>query len=301
MLTHGPGQRGVDHWSPVLFHLVGGYLPVVLLMILGLAYVWSARVERRRRGWHSGRTIAFLVSSSAIAWALTSQLDAWADADFGGHMAQHLLLGMVGPLGLVLGAPVTLLLPTLPHPHARKLGRLISSSPVHALTRPVVALILSGGGLVVLYFTPIYVLSTQRSWMHLLVHVHLVLAGALFAWVIAGPDPAPGRATVRTRLIVLGISVAIHASVGQLLYAGLLVRVHEPIDEMRSAGSLMYFGGDIAELLLALALPLTWRPAPPSPGGQPSRALLFDQFVRWEEARIWLDVFRWRPADTRSG
>jgi putative membrane protein len=131
---------------------------------------------------------------------------------------------------------------------------------MHALTRPVVALILSGGGLVLLYFTPIYVLSTQRSWVHLLVHVHLVLAGAVFAWVIARPDPAPGRATVRTRLIVLGISVAIHASVGQLLYAGLLVRVHEPINEMRSAGSLMYFGGDSAELLLALALLLTSRP-----------------------------------------
>lgn len=149
-------------------------------------------------------------------------------------MAQHLLLGMVGPLGLVLGAPVTLLLRTLPRPHAPKLGRLISSSPVHALTRPVVALILSSGGLVLLYLTPVNVLSTQRSWAHLLVHVHLVLAGALFAWVIAGPDPAPGRASVRTRLIVLGISVAIRASVGQLLYAGLLTRVHEPINEMRS-------------------------------------------------------------------
>jgi len=126
MLTHGPGQRGGDHWSPVLFHLVGGYLPVVLLMILGLAYVWSARVERRRRGWRSGRTIAFLVGASAIAWALTPQLDAWADADFGGHMAQHLCSGWLDPPGSSSArrSPCCCVPSrTLPHPHAPKLGR----------------------------------------------------------------------------------------------------------------------------------------------------------------------------------
>jgi putative membrane protein len=46
------------------------------------------------------------------------------------------------------------------------------------------------------------------------------------------------------------------------MYAGLFVRVDAPAAELRAAGSLMYFGGDIAELLLALALLLTWRPRP---------------------------------------
>jgi len=92
------------------------------------------------------------------------------------------------------------------------------------------------------------------------VHVHLVASGYLFAWVVAGPDPGPARPTVRARLVVLGIAIAVHASLAQLLYAGLLVDVHEPVAGMRAAGDLMYYGGDLAELLLALALLLSWGP-----------------------------------------
>lgn len=61
------------------------------------------------------------------------------------------------------------------------------------------------------------------------------------------------------RLVVLGLAVAVHASVAQLLFAGIGVQVREPVDQMRAAGNLMYFGGDIAELALALVLLFTWR------------------------------------------
>jgi putative membrane protein len=36
--------------------------------------------------------------------------------------------------------------------------------------------------------------------------------------------------------------------------------VHEPVAQLQAAGDLMYFGGDVAELLLALALLSSWRP-----------------------------------------
>jgi len=244
---------------------VGAYLPLLLLSSTAAGYLGLALAERRRRGWPEARIVAFLLGAATIAWALAPGMDRWADADFSAHMAQHLLLAMVGPLGLVLGAPVTLLLRTLRHASARRLGRLLHAPAVRVLTRPVVALALSSGGLVALYFTPVYDLSTRHPAVHVLVHAHLVLSGALFAWVVAGPDPAPGRASVRARLLVLGAAVAIHASVAQLLYAGLLVRVHEPVVQMQAAGNLMYFGGDIAELLLAVALLLSWRRAPARP------------------------------------
>ena len=244
---------------------VGAYLPLLLLSSTAAGYLGLALAERRRRGWPEARIVAFLLGAATIAWALAPGMDRWADADFSAHMAQHLLLAMVGPLGLVLGAPVTLLLRTLPHASARRLGRLLHAPAVRVLTRPVVALALSSGGLVALYFTPVYDLSTRHPAVHVLVHAHLVLSGALFAWVVAGPDPAPRRASVRARLLVLGAAVAIHASVAQLLYAGLLVRVHEPVVQMQAAGNLMYFGGDIAELLLAVALLLSWRRAPARP------------------------------------
>ena len=240
--------------------LLATYGPLVLLGAMAVGYIVLVLHDRNQRHWPPARPVLFVIGVVLMATALSPPVDSWADADFGGHMVQHLLLGMVGPLALVLGAPVTLLLRGLPHRHARGLGRLLNTGAVHRPTQPAVALGLSSGGLVLLYLTPLYDLSTRHDGIHLLVHVHLALAGILFAWVIAGPDPGPRRASVRTRLVVLGISIIVHASVSQLLYAGVLVQVHEPVEQMRAAGSLMYFGGDIAELLLALALLVTWRP-----------------------------------------
>jgi putative membrane protein len=70
------------------------------------------------------------------------------------------------------------------------------------------------------------------------------------------------------------VAVAVHAVLSQLMYAGLFVQVRVPSDQLRGAGELMYYGGDIAELLLALALLTTWRPprrgtAPASAAGRP--------------------------------
>jgi putative membrane protein len=232
------------------------------------------------------RLLSFAAGCLVMAWALSPAFDAAADGDFGVHMAQHLLVAMIGPTALVLGAPLTTFLRGSPRAAARRVARLLRSLPVHLLTRPVTALTLSSGGLIGLYFTPLYAASTRSGTVHALVHLHLIAAGLLFAWVIAGPDPAPGRAGVRSRLLALGAAVAVHASVAQLIFAGMLVQVREPIDQMRAAGNLMYFGGDLAELLLAIALLATWRPAPRSPssgGAAPPRS---DREIHDEHVRL---------------
>ena len=176
-------------------------------------------------------------------------------------MHQHLLLGMYAPLALVLGAPMTLVLRSVSSSTGRAIGRVLRSRPVHVIANPVVALALNLGGLALLYFTPLYVATTHSTALHLVVHVHFFVAGYLFAWVVAGPDPAPHRPSVPTRLWILGAAILGHAVLSQLIYAGLLVQIPVPADQRQGAGELMYYGGDIAELLLALALLLTWRPA----------------------------------------
>jgi putative membrane protein len=235
-------------------------------------YAVLALRERPRRGWSGRRSASFLAGCGVLAWALSPSFDAWAEEDFGGHAAQHLLLAMLGPLALVLGAPVTLLLRSLPPRRARVLGRLLHSWPVRVLSNAWVALLLSSGGLVALYLTPLHAATTAHEWVHVAVHVHLVVSGYLFAWVVAGPDPGPARPTVPVRLVVLGVAVAVHASVSQLLYAGVLVAVHEPVQELRTAGDLRYYGGDTVELLLALALLLGPHPRT-RPGLRPTAGL----------------------------
>lgn len=239
------------------------------MIALAVGYSLLARQRAREpRGWNSWRTASFLAGLCLLTLAVVPRLSPYPTADFRGHMHQHLLIGMYAPLGLVLGAPVTLILRSVTAERGRRLGRVFRSRPVHLISHPVSALTLSLGGLIVVYFTPLYESTTTSTVLHQLVHLHFFAAGYLFAWVIAGPDPAPRRPGVRCRLIVLGVAIAGHAVVSQVMYAGVLVRVAVPREQLRGAGELMYYGGDIAELLLALALVTTWRrrrPATVSP------------------------------------
>lgn len=96
--------------------------------------------------------------------------------------------------------------------------------------------------------------------LHDLVHVHFLVAGYLLAWVIAGPDRPPRRPSVKAWLVIFGVAIAGHTILSQLLYAGNLVHLPVPADQLRGGAVLMYYGGDIAELLLAFALVTAWRP-----------------------------------------
>lgn len=193
--------------------------------------------------------------------ALTPRLSPFPPGDFRGHVYQHLLIGMYAPLALALAAPITLLLRSLPRRSGRIVGRALRSPLMRVLAHPVTALMLNLGGLVILYFTGVYVAIPENPVLHHLVHLHFLLAGYLFASAIAGPDPAPHRPSVPVRLVVVAVAVASHAVLSQLLFADVLVQVPVPVAQLQGAASLMYYGGDIAELLLALAMVTTWRPS----------------------------------------
>lgn len=248
-------------------------LPLVALTAVAAAYlILKGRRRREPRGWSPWRTSAFLTGLALLAVALVPQLSPLPAGTFHEHMYQHLLIGMYAPIGLVLGAPITLILRSVSAPTGRAIGRLLRSRIAHLVANPITALALNLGGLIILYFTPLYDATTASPALHHLVHLHFLAAGYLFAWVIAGPDPAPHRPSVPARLVVLGVAILGHAVLSQLLYAGALVRVSVPAGELRAGGDLMYFGGDIAELLLALALVTMWRPRrmPPRVVNQPA-------------------------------
>jgi putative membrane protein len=236
-------------------------LPLAVLAAVLSGYVLlAARRSREPRGWSRWRTASFAAGTALVAGGMAGPVAAFAEADFRGHMLQHLLIGMLAPLGLVLGAPMTLLLRSLPPAKGRRLGALLRGRAMHLPANPWIALVLSVGGMAALYCTPLYRIASTNALPHHLVHVHFLLAGCLFTWVIAGPDPAPRRPSVPVRLVVLGVAIAVHATLSQLMYAGLFVEVPVPTAQLRGAAEIMYYGGDLAELLLALALVSTWRP-----------------------------------------
>lgn len=235
------------------------------IVVAAAVYVLLALRQRGApKGWSGWRIAACLAGASLLVLAARPGALPFPRGDFREHMLQHVLIGMLAPLSLVLSAPMTLILRSMGRRGRRIVGRCLRCGYVRFVTRPVAALALNLGGMAVLYFTPLYGAMTREPALHALVHVHFLAAGYLFAWVIAGPDPAPRRPTVPSRLVLLGVAIAAHATLAQLLYAGALVAVDVPAAERRGAAEIMYYGGDIAELLLAFALVSTWRPRPGS-------------------------------------
>jgi len=106
---------------------------------------------------------------------------------------QHLLLGMLAPALLALGAPVTLALQASGGATRRRLLRILHSRPAAVLCSPLVAWALFGGSMLALYLHAFYRISLDNTALHDALHVHFLFAGSLFFWPVLGVDPVPRR------------------------------------------------------------------------------------------------------------
>ncbi|MDQ2624557.1 MAG: cytochrome c oxidase assembly protein, partial [Actinomycetota bacterium] len=233
---------------------VGGLLA---LGYLGAVLARPATLPR----WNPWRTAAWLAGAATVAVALSPPLMELARVDHRAHMTQHLLLGMYAPLGLVLAAPVSLALGTAPRRLQLALTGVLRSTVVHVVAHPVAAAILSTGTLFVLYLTPLFEATQRLPAAHGLLLVHLVVGGCLYTWSIAGPDPAPRRPGMTSRIVVLVGAAGAHAYLAKVLYAR--AELHSSYGahgaaEAQGAAQLMYYGGDLAEILLAMTLFAAW-------------------------------------------
>jgi putative membrane protein len=232
--------------------------PWLALVCAGAAYAAGVRaLHRRERPWSQWRTGAYAAGLLAIAVALVSPL-ASHDELFPVHMAQHMLLGMLGPLLLALSAPVTLALRTLPRPARRQLVKALHSRAAAALAHPATATLLFVGGLIGLYFTPLYEQTLRHPLLHDLVHMHFIAAGCLFTWTFIGTDPVPRRGSFGLRVGLLLLALASHSALAKLLYAGYGDLASVPAGQLHDGAQLMYYPGDAIDVLLLIAFFSQW-------------------------------------------
>ncbi|GIF77239.1 ABC transporter permease [Asanoa siamensis] len=199
--------------------------PLLLAAVLALAGTYLAgvrRLSRRGDAWPPGRTAAFLAGCAVVAVATCGGIARYAPVLFSVHMVEHLLLAMVAPVLLVLGAPVTLGLralpattdPTWPGPREWLLAA-VHSRAARLLTQPLVALGVYVVSMYAFYFTDLFALALRSHAAHLLMVAHFLLAGYLFFWVVVGIDPAPrGRPSPLVRMVLVLISMVLHGFLG---------------------------------------------------------------------------------------
>lgn len=176
-----------------------------ILTVWGVGFylfgVWTLR--SRGDSWAWGRTTAWVVGWLIFYFATSSGMAAYDTTLLSVHMAQHMLLSMLVPLALALGAPVTLALRTFPPSPRRWLLAVLHSRVAKVLSFPPLAFGLYVLSPWALYFSGWYEASLRSTYVHEMMHVHLVLVGALFFWPIVGVDPLPGKVAYPFRMLML--------------------------------------------------------------------------------------------------
>ena len=255
---------------------------MLALLIFAVALYIKGVLILSRRGvkWPIGRTVAFAVGISAVDFATSGGLGVYSRFAFSNHMMAHMVLGMIAPIGIVLGAPITLALRTLPQARNKEewgvrgaFIAILHSKLSRIYTNPVVALAIFDGSLFALYFTPLFGNLMQGHSGHFFMSLHFLLAGILFFQVLIGIDPMPIKIPHLVKIIIIFAAMSIHAffsisvmSATTLLDNGFFALLERPwatdlLADQKLGGSIGWAMGEIPILLALLATFIQWQRA----------------------------------------
>jgi putative copper resistance protein D len=246
------------------------FLTVAIVWVLGAYLVGVLVLRSREVAWPVGRTLAFGTGMAVFLFATSSGLATYDTSLLSVHMVQHMILSMAVPLLLALGAPVTLLLRTLPSRPRAGLLAVLHSRVVGVLSFAPLTLLLFVLSPWALYFTGWYPATLESVPLHELMHVHLVVVGSLFLWPLLGVDPVPGRVMFPFRLLLIVLTLPFHAFLGvtimgqDTLIAGSWYRslpmawLPDPAADQHLAGGILWATGDVVGLLLLGVLFVQW-------------------------------------------
>ena len=278
LLVTGIEMPAPPTFSKVLLGYEADGLMLGLLIFLVALYIKGVIILTKRGDkWPVGRTIAFALGISAVDFATSGGLGLYSHFAFSNHMMAHMVLGMIAPIGIVLGAPITLALRTLP------LGRNQQESGIRGVfiellhsklskfyTNPVVALAIFDGSLFALYFTPLFGKLMQGHSGHFFMSLHFLLAGFLFFQVLIGIDPLPRKVPHIAKIVVIFAAMSIHAffsisvmSATTLLDGGYFELLQRPwatdlLADQKLGGAIGWAMGEVPILLALLATFMQW-------------------------------------------
>jgi cytochrome c oxidase assembly factor CtaG len=267
------GDTVLPPFTPaVIFtHLRLDSVIAVSLVIAAALYGYGVyRLRQRGDSWPAARTAAFVIGGlGSIAAVTVSGIEAYDDTLLSVHMVQHMVLSMIGPIFLALGAPVTLALRTLRPRPRRTLLAVLHSRVVRVLSFPLVAYGLFVANPFILYFTGLYRQSLEHAWLHEWVHVHFVITGCLFFWPLVGLDPLPNRWPYPGRALLMLLSVPFHTVLGLTImqsrtlvggdwYPNLHLAWSNPWSDQVVAGGILWAGGEVVSITMLGVLVLQW-------------------------------------------
>jgi putative membrane protein len=238
--------------------------PLQLAPIAVLAFAYARRVHtlaRRGRPVAAAKQAWFYTGIALLLVAVASPIDELGEQHlFWLHMSQHLLLGDLAPLAIVLGLNGPVLRPLLALPLIQRL---------RVLAHPLVALPLWTINLYVWHVPAVYQAALTHPAIHALQHLLFFAAGALMWAAVVEPLPGPAWFGTGWRALYVlfvraagGVLAQVFIWSGQALYPAYRVGERQwgiaPLTDQRLGGAVMFIEGAIVTLVAFCGLFLRW-------------------------------------------
>ena len=269
--AHADGGESANPWPSWPFEpeIIAGVLIAAAFYLAG----WARRYGRTASA-SAWRHASFFTGLAVLLIALQSPLDALADHSFMMHQVQHLLLGALGPMLLLLAAPQTLLVTGMPDAMRKHvLAPLLVNRPVQAtfafFAHPLVATFVLIAAVYFWHLPKYHNLAVTDVPVHYVMHVTMLVSGLFFFWRVLDPRPAPVGAGYGVRVVMvsaalagstpLGAYIAFKSSVLYPAYdlKGRLWDVDALLDE-RFGGLIIWIPGGIVFGVLLLIVMRHW-------------------------------------------
>ena len=302
--------------SPVLQAALASWsvpwIPTLAILITALTYL---------RGWYllrcagfpllpSWRVWSFLAGLFSLWVALAGPMDVFNSWLLTAHMIQHMVLMMIAPPLILLGAPLIPLVRGLPVFAAREFaGPFLNWKPAQRLgqwlTHPVVALVLMSIFMLGWHIPAPYELAVRSPGWHQFEHACFFVSSLIFWWPVIQPWPSrsqwPRWAMIPYLLIADVVNTALSAAlvfVDRPLYPSYADAPHvfglSVLQDQAAAGAIMWVVGSIAFLIPAMPIAvqcLTHRAALPQPRRLKKHKPIFAGC--WQRTMMKLGLSRW--------
>lgn len=193
--------------------LINGIVPPVLVLLCWWPYRVRVRaLSGERRAVPGWRQACFAAGLITLAASLSSPVDSIADQLLVAHMAEHLVIGDISALLLVLGVTGPLLAPLL---------RVRWLAPLRVLAHPLVALPAWMVSFYVWHLPVSYQAALRHDSIHALQHACFLVFGIAMWMALLGPLPKPAWFSNAARLayiIVVRLASTVLANV--LIFSG---------------------------------------------------------------------------------
>ncbi|CAN5771147.1 cytochrome c oxidase assembly factor CtaG [soil metagenome] len=244
--------------------------PTVVLAAFALAagYVLSTGTFNARRADAADRVVStrqrvsFLLGCLVFLVALGPPIDDWSDNFLlSAHMAQHMLLMFVAAPLWLYGIPAWLLQPLAENRITNAIG--------YAVTRPVIALVVSNAMVIVWHVPAVYNRALLSEPVHVMQHGVFLFAAVVAWWPVLGPLPAWPKVSEPLQCLYLFLyslpgslvgAVITYASVPMYDFYAQAPRIFGISLEMDQelAGLIMWVGGSAIYFLWITIIFLRW-------------------------------------------